>query len=222
MSRSPRRGGAGLSSGRRVALRTDAYFCGVMVASGVIAAEPATRGSEPQRPHRAARHVSHSCVTRMARISAMNGGAARRHRGATGPRSYTRMTEKHYAHLAPSYVKDTISANALVLGISAEASVTRLTTRPTSSDHRCLGAHSNCRTRSCLPSRPPQSMSMRSTDFTGIEAIVGRELKGLERGTHIDRPSLRQARDRSSSPVRRFSRADLRAQCSAVGRATCG
>ncbi len=41
----------------------------------------------------------------------------------------TRMTEKHYAHLAPSYVKDTIRANAPVLGISAEGPVKRLVRR---------------------------------------------------------------------------------------------
>jgi integrase len=31
----------------------------------------------------------------------------------------TRMTEKHYAHLAPSYVAQTIRANFPVLGLSA-------------------------------------------------------------------------------------------------------
>jgi integrase len=32
--------------------------------------------------------------------------------------SDTRMTEKHYAHLAPNYVADTIRANLPRLGIS--------------------------------------------------------------------------------------------------------
>ena len=31
----------------------------------------------------------------------------------------TRMTEKHYAHLAPSYVAQTIRANFPVLGLTA-------------------------------------------------------------------------------------------------------
>ena len=35
----------------------------------------------------------------------------------------TRMTEKHYAHLAPSYVADTIRAHFPVLGIGGDASV---------------------------------------------------------------------------------------------------
>ena len=40
--------------------------------------------------------------------------------------SDTRMTEKHYAHLAPSYVADTIRAHFPVLGIAGETSVTAL------------------------------------------------------------------------------------------------
>jgi integrase len=35
----------------------------------------------------------------------------------------TRMTEKHYAHLAPSYVADTIRAHFPTLGIGAETNV---------------------------------------------------------------------------------------------------
>ena len=35
----------------------------------------------------------------------------------------TRMTEKHYAHLAPSYVADTIRAHFPTLGITGEATV---------------------------------------------------------------------------------------------------
>ena len=38
----------------------------------------------------------------------------------------TRMTEKHYAHLAPSYVAQTIRANFPVLGIADEANVVPL------------------------------------------------------------------------------------------------
>lgn len=38
----------------------------------------------------------------------------------------TRMTEKHYAHLSPNYVADTIRANFPVMGIVAESNVTRL------------------------------------------------------------------------------------------------
>jgi integrase len=40
----------------------------------------------------------------------------------------TRMTEKHYAHLAPSYVSETIRANFPRLGIAekAAAAVVRL------------------------------------------------------------------------------------------------
>ena len=35
----------------------------------------------------------------------------------------TRMTEKHYAHLAPSYVADTIRAHFPTLGIVADTTV---------------------------------------------------------------------------------------------------
>jgi site-specific recombinase XerD len=35
----------------------------------------------------------------------------------------TRMTEKHYAHLAPSYVADTIRAHFPILGIAGESTV---------------------------------------------------------------------------------------------------
>jgi integrase len=38
----------------------------------------------------------------------------------------TRMTEKHYAHLAPSYVADTIRAHFPTLGIADDTTVTRL------------------------------------------------------------------------------------------------
>jgi integrase len=40
--------------------------------------------------------------------------------------SDTRMTEKHYAHLAPSYVADTIRANFPILGLAEDAAVTAL------------------------------------------------------------------------------------------------
>ena len=40
--------------------------------------------------------------------------------------SDTRMTEKHYAHLAPSYVADTIRANFPNLGLTKDATVTAL------------------------------------------------------------------------------------------------
>jgi len=33
----------------------------------------------------------------------------------------TRMAEKHYAHLAPSYIADTIRANLPALGVVGEA-----------------------------------------------------------------------------------------------------
>jgi len=41
----------------------------------------------------------------------------------------TRMTEKHYAHLAPSYVADTIRAHFPTLGIAGETSVAALKRR---------------------------------------------------------------------------------------------
>jgi hypothetical protein len=41
----------------------------------------------------------------------------------------TRMTEKHYAHLAPSYVAETIRAHFPVLGIANESSVTPIRPR---------------------------------------------------------------------------------------------
>ena len=41
----------------------------------------------------------------------------------------TRMTEKHYAHPAPSYVADTIRANFPTLGITKEGAVRALRNR---------------------------------------------------------------------------------------------
>ncbi len=38
----------------------------------------------------------------------------------------TRMTERHYAHLAPSYVADTIRANLPTLGIGEQSNVASL------------------------------------------------------------------------------------------------
>ena len=38
----------------------------------------------------------------------------------------TRMTEKHYAHLAPSYVADTIRAHFPTLGIEDDTNVTTM------------------------------------------------------------------------------------------------
>jgi integrase len=40
--------------------------------------------------------------------------------------SDTRMTEKHYAHLAPSYVADTIRANFPNLGLTKDTAITTL------------------------------------------------------------------------------------------------
>ena len=42
----------------------------------------------------------------------------------------TRMTEKHYAHLAPSYVADTIRAQFPALGIVGDTAVTSINRRP--------------------------------------------------------------------------------------------
>jgi hypothetical protein len=41
----------------------------------------------------------------------------------------TRMTEKHYAHLAPSYVADTIRAHFPTLGIEGDSEVVPLRAR---------------------------------------------------------------------------------------------
>ena len=41
----------------------------------------------------------------------------------------TRMTEKHYAHLAPSYVADTIRAHFPTLGIAGDAAVASISRR---------------------------------------------------------------------------------------------
>jgi integrase len=41
----------------------------------------------------------------------------------------TRMTEKHYAHLAPSYVADTIRAHFPILGIGGDPTVTTMTAK---------------------------------------------------------------------------------------------
>jgi hypothetical protein len=41
----------------------------------------------------------------------------------------TRMTEKHYAHLAPSYVADTIRAHFPTFGIADETTVTSIRAR---------------------------------------------------------------------------------------------
>ena len=38
----------------------------------------------------------------------------------------TRMTERHYAHLAPNYVADTIRAHFPTLGIAGEGTVTAI------------------------------------------------------------------------------------------------
>ena len=43
--------------------------------------------------------------------------------------SDTRMTEKHYAHLAPSYIADTIRANFPNLGLTKDAAVRFFETR---------------------------------------------------------------------------------------------
>ena len=50
--------------------------------------------------------------------------------------SDTRMTEKHYAHLAPSYVADTIRANFPNLGITKDAAVTALRSKRSSGTQR--------------------------------------------------------------------------------------
>ena len=41
----------------------------------------------------------------------------------------TRMTEKHYAHLAPSYVADTIRAQFPTLGIAGDTKVATMKPR---------------------------------------------------------------------------------------------
>jgi integrase len=41
----------------------------------------------------------------------------------------TRMTEKHYAHLAPSYIADTIRAHFPTLGITGDSNVTPIRKR---------------------------------------------------------------------------------------------
>jgi hypothetical protein len=41
----------------------------------------------------------------------------------------TRMTEKHYAHLAPNYVADTIRAHFPTLGIIGDAKGTTISRR---------------------------------------------------------------------------------------------
>jgi integrase len=41
----------------------------------------------------------------------------------------TRMTERHYAHLAPSYVADTIRAHFPILGIGGDEGVVPLRQR---------------------------------------------------------------------------------------------
>jgi integrase len=41
----------------------------------------------------------------------------------------TRMTERHYAHLAPSYVADTIRAHFPKLGIAGDINVATITPR---------------------------------------------------------------------------------------------
>jgi integrase len=47
----------------------------------------------------------------------------------------TRMTEKHYAHLAPSYVADTIRAHFPTLGIAADTTVTALNPKKRQAGH---------------------------------------------------------------------------------------
>jgi integrase len=48
----------------------------------------------------------------------------------------TRMTEKHYAHLAPSYVADTIRAHFPILGIAGDAPVLPIKRRAPSRETR--------------------------------------------------------------------------------------
>jgi hypothetical protein len=48
----------------------------------------------------------------------------------------TRMTEKHYAHLAPSYVADTIRAHFPTLGIAGDASVVPMKSKAPSRETR--------------------------------------------------------------------------------------
>jgi integrase len=48
----------------------------------------------------------------------------------------TRMTEKHYAHLAPSYVADTIRAHFPTLGIAGDAAVVPMKSKAPSRETR--------------------------------------------------------------------------------------
>jgi len=47
----------------------------------------------------------------------------------------TRMTEKHYAHLAPSYVAETIRAHFPQLGIAGDDTISILKPRKASARH---------------------------------------------------------------------------------------
>jgi hypothetical protein len=63
----------------------------------------------------------------------------------------TRMTEKHYAHLAPSYVADTIRAHFPTLGIAGETTVTaigRITKMKSATARRCGSADQSGRAHS--------------------------------------------------------------------------
>ncbi len=53
----------------------------------------------------------------------------------------TRMTEKHYAHLAPSYVADTIRAHFPTLGIADDARVLAIAPKRRSSERLAPGSH---------------------------------------------------------------------------------
>ena len=58
--------------------------------------------------------------------------------------SDTRMTEKHYAHLAPSYVADTIRENFPNLGLTKDVAVTALPARISDCGSRGRWFMTNC------------------------------------------------------------------------------
>jgi integrase-like protein len=53
----------------------------------------------------------------------------------------TRMTEKHYAHLAPSYVADTIRAHFPTLGIGGDDSVVSMKPKRQSHERAAPRSH---------------------------------------------------------------------------------
>jgi integrase len=117
---------AGLKPGERVFLRSDGKIWGKSHQKRPLEAASERARIEPYANFHVLRHTHGSHL-------AMNGvpmGVVAAQLGHAD----TRMTEKHYAHLAPSYVSETIRANFPRLGISGQSAIVALRSRTTRRD----------------------------------------------------------------------------------------